>query len=61
MDMLNIFNLFNEIIFEGEYKDGVKNGKGKVYNNTGKLLFEGEYLNGRNGMVIFLMNMEVMS
>jgi len=29
------------LIFEGEYKNGRKNGKGK------ELLFEGEYLNGK--------------
>ena len=29
------------MIFEGEYKNGRKNGKGK------ELLFEGEYLNGK--------------
>ena len=34
------------LIFEGEYKNGRKNGKGKEYNNK-KLLFEGEYLNGK--------------
>ena len=37
------------IIFEGEYLNGERNGKGKEYEN-GKLKFEGEYLNGkRNG------------
>ena len=36
--------------FEGEYLNGVKNGKGKEYNCYGKLLFEGEYKNGeKNG------------
>jgi len=51
---IKIFNLFNELIFEGEYKDGVKNGKGKEFNHNGKLIFEGEYLNGRkwNGYFI---------
>ena len=32
--------------FEGEYVNGLRNGKGKEYNFDGKLLFEGEYLNG---------------
>ena len=27
--------------------NGIKNGKGKEYNNNGELLFEGEYLNGK--------------
>ena len=46
------YNIFNdEIIFEGEYLNGKRNGKGKEYNDKGKLIFEGEYLNGkRNGI-----------
>ena len=37
------------MIFEGEYLNGSRNGKGKEY-WKGKLRFEGEYLNGlRNG------------
>ena len=41
-------NIFMEkLIFEGEYLNGEKNGKGKVYYNNGKLKFEGEYLNGK--------------
>ena len=34
------------IIFEGEYKNGRRNGKGKEYRN-GILMFEGEYINGK--------------
>ena len=41
------------ITFEGEYKNGERNGKGKEYKISGyfpSLTFEGEYLNGkRNG------------
>ena len=38
------------LIFEGEYLNGLKNGKGKEYNYRGQLKFIGEYLNGkRNG------------
>ena len=33
------------LIFEGEYLNGERNGKGKEYDN-GKLIFKGEYLNG---------------
>ena len=33
-------------IFEGEYKNGKRNGKGKEYIKN-KLIFEGEYLNGK--------------
>ena len=37
-------------MFEGEYLNGERNGKGKEYNDNGKLIYEGEYLNGkRNG------------
>ena len=40
----------NILIFEGEYLDGKRNGKGKKYYDDGKLMFEGEYLDGkRNG------------
>jgi len=39
-------------MFEGEYINGEKNGKGKEYYN-GELKFEGEYLNGKkwNGKI----------
>ena len=41
----------DELIFEGEYLNGKRNGKGKEYfGKINKLRFEGEYLNGkRNG------------
>ena len=40
----------NRLIFEGEYLNGKRNGKGKEYDNDSVLIFEGEYLNGkRNG------------
>ena len=44
------YNSFsNYLVFEGEYLNGKRNGKGKEYDD-GKLVFEGEYLNGkRNG------------
>jgi len=39
-----------QLIFEGEYLNRKKDGKGKEYHNNGELKFEGEYLNGkRNG------------
>ena len=38
---------FGQILFEGEYLNGKKNGIGKEYRTNGKLLFEGEYLNGQ--------------
>ena len=34
------------LIFEGEYLNGQRNGKGKKYDRYGNLIFEGEYLNG---------------
>ena len=38
------------LLFEGEHKNGERNGKGKEYDYDGNILFEGEYLNGkRNG------------
>ena len=39
-----------ELIFEGDYLNGERNGKGKEYNYDGELIFEGVYLNGeKNG------------
>ena len=38
------FNDNGNLIFEGEYLNGERNGKGKEY-FRGKLIFEGEYLN----------------
>jgi len=35
-----------KLIFEGEYINGQRNGKGKKCNND-KLIYEGEYLNGK--------------
>ena len=44
------FNRECKLQFEGEYSNGEKNGKGKVYYDNGKLQFEGYFLNGlRNG------------
>ena len=39
------YNKNREFIFEGEYFNGLRNGKGKEYYNDGQLKFEGEYLN----------------
>ena len=46
-----IYNAYNdEIIYEGEYLNGRKNGKGKEYYDNSVLKFEGGYLNNkRNG------------
>ena len=37
---------FGNIIYEGNYINGEKNGKGKEYDKFDALVFEGEYLNG---------------
>ena len=37
----------DKIIFEGDYLDGEKNGKGAEYYDNGNILFEGEYLNNK--------------
>ena len=42
---VKIINGYNELIFEGEYKNGEKNGKGKEYFDN-RLEFEGEFKNG---------------
>ena len=42
------YNYFNdELIFEGNYLNGKRNGKGKEYDKHGNLIFEGEYLKGK--------------
>ena len=51
----------NNNIFEGEYLNGEKNGKGKEYDYNGQLIYEGEYLHGyklngkeyRKGIVVY--------
>ena len=35
------------MIFEGEYINGIRCGKGKEFDDKGSLIFEGEYLNGK--------------
>ena len=38
----------DKLLFEGEYLNGKRNGKGKEYNYDGKLRFEGEYFKWKN-------------
>ena len=46
----DIYSDFNILKFEGEFKNGLRNGKGKEYGLLNNIIFEGEYLNGeRNG------------
>ena len=37
--------MYDNLIFEGEVLNGLKNGRGRFYNSDCKLIFEGEYLN----------------
>ena len=47
---MNLYNKFDMKRFEGEYINGLRNGKGKEFDDNGILIFEGEYINGlRNG------------
>ena len=40
----------DDLIYEGEYLNGKRNGKGKEYNEIGNVIFEGAYLKGeKNG------------
>jgi len=39
--------MFHYMCFEGEYLNGIKNGKGKEYNSRTFEVFEGEYLKGK--------------
>ena len=42
------YNFDNDkLVFEGQYANGKRNGKGKEYNEKENLIFEGEYLNGK--------------
>ena len=47
------YDILGILLFEGEYKNCVRNGKGKEYNRNGKLLFEGEFKNGKKWNGIF--------
>ena len=44
--MKSISGYGEHFLYEGEYLNGERNGKGKEYYDNGNLLFEGEYLNG---------------
>ena len=38
--------LDGKLIFEGEFMDDYKNGKGNEYDDNGKIIFQGKYKNG---------------
>ena len=54
-------NLIDKLIFECEYLNWKKHGKGKEYNYDGQLKFEGEYLNDKkwNGKFKHVFNNEI--
>ena len=43
---IKLYDYFWKSFFEGEYKNGEKNGKGKEYNENGIILYEGKFDNG---------------
>ncbi len=51
MKIIKIYDSYKDnLIFDGEFSNGHKNGKGKEYYDNEKLKFEGEYHFGiRNG------------
>ena len=46
MEKENNMIVLVDLIFEGEYSYGKRNGKGREFNSNGELVYEGEYLNG---------------
>ena len=45
---LKIYNSYNDrILFEGQYSNGNKNGKGREYDLEGRIIFDGEYYDGK--------------
>ena len=40
------YNYDGKLIYEGEYLNGERNGKGSEYDND-RLIFEGEYFSGK--------------
>ena len=44
---IGFFNTRLKKLFEGEYSNGIKHGKGKEYYENDQLKFEGEYKNGK--------------
>ena len=59
--------LYGELIFEGEYLNGKREGKGKKNNEFSKTIFEGDYRSGKKwngkgfdseGNIIYELTME---
>ena len=40
------YNYLDDLVFEGEYLKGLRNGKGKEYKSN-EIIYEGDYLNGK--------------
>ena len=50
--MVKVKNIMTKMIFEGEYINGEKTGKGKEYHNNHNRFFKGDYLKGKwNGNI----------
>ena len=45
--LIKEYFLYGQLVFEGQYLNGKRNGKGKEYNYNYEVIFEGEYLNGK--------------
>lgn len=41
-----MYNFANGLRFEGEYRDGVRQGKGALYNPNNRLAYEGDFEKG---------------
>ena len=50
------YNSNNQLIYEGEYLNGKKNGKGKEYDENGRIKFEGEYVKGKKWYEAYIDN-----
>ena len=45
---IKVYDFYNgQLIFEGEYEKGQRNGKGKEFDGAGNLIFDGEFKNGK--------------
>ena len=40
------YDIFGQLIFDGEYLNRQRNGKGKEFYDNGQIKFDGEYKNG---------------
>ena len=40
------YDLDEHLIYEGEYLNGIRNGKGKEYDKEGLIIFEGQFKEG---------------